>query len=72
MEFTSDKAGLMKDGLPQHMVVWPYYAGVHVTAIKPTISGLYFVQIPPTNLYPIEIISGCDIVFISQVKNFPT
>jgi hypothetical protein len=49
MEFTSDKAGLMKDGLPQHMVVWPYYAGVHVTAIKPTISGLYFVQISPLN-----------------------
>jgi hypothetical protein len=32
--------------------------------LKPVVS--------PTNLYPIEIISGCDIVFISQVKNFPT
>ena len=26
----------------------------------------------PTNLYSLEIISDCDIVLISQVKNFPT
>jgi hypothetical protein len=25
----------------------------------------------PTNLYSLEIISDCDIVLISQVKNFP-
>ena len=30
------------------------------------------VAISPTNLYPVEIISGCDIVFISQVKDFTT
>jgi len=30
------------------------------------------VWITPTNLYSLEIISDCDIVLISQVKNFPT
>ena len=45
---------------------------LHISSVKQKYLLTKKVAISPTNLYFLEIISDCDIVLISQVKNFPT
>jgi len=61
---------MLIDNKPQYLVIWQIEFGLHVSLNIATILAVLKLVVTPTNLYPIEIISDYDIVFISQVVKF--